>query len=221
LGSRPGEYVLLTISDTGTGIDQETLKHIFEPFFTTKEAGRGTGLGLAMVYGIVKSHNGYITCYSEPGQETTFRIYLPTIEITTAEPTLKTIEKKELPRGSETILLVDDEEALRDLGQETLQGQGFSAIPAESGERAIEIYQEKKDRIDLVILDVSMPGMGGPRCFQELKEIDPKVKVIIATGYSANGRVKEMLEAGAAGFVGKPYRLADILNKIREVLDKK
>ncbi len=219
LGSRPGEYVLLSVSDTGAGMDQETLQHIFEPFFTTKAVGQGTGLGLAMVYGIVKSHNGYITCYSEPGQGTTFKIYLPTIETLPAKPILKIIENEELPRGSETILLVDDEEALRNLGQEILQGQGFSTLPAESGERAIEIYQEKKDRIDLIILDVSMPGMGGHRCFQELKKINPQVKVIVVTGYSANGRVKEMIKSGAAGFIGKPYRLADILNKIREVLD--
>jgi len=209
----------LSVSDTGAGMDQETLQHIFEPFFTTKEIGQGTGLGLAMVYGIVKSHNGYITCYSEPGQGTTFKIYLPTIETLPAEPALKIIENEELPRGSETVLLVDDEETLRNLGQEILQGQGFSAIPAESGESAIEIYQKNKDRIDLVILDVGMPGMGGHRCFQELKKINPHVKVIVATGYSANGRVKEMIKSGAAGFIGKPYRLADILNKIREVLD--
>lgn len=220
LGLNHEKYVLLSISDTGIGMDEETQKHIFEPFFTTKGA-YGTGLGLAMVYGLVKNHKGHLTCRSNPGYGTVFTIYFPVIETLPAEPNIKMIEEKELNRGNETILLVDDEEPLRRLGHELLNRQGFNVIVAESGERAIEIYKKKKGTIDLVILDVSMPGMGGYLCFEELKRITPHVKVIIVTGYSDDGKVKEIIKSGAAGFVGKPYRLTNILNKIREILDIK
>ena len=221
LGSIPGEYVLLAVSDTGCGMNRETLKHIFEPFYTTKETGKGTGLGLAMVYGIVKSHGGYIMCYSEPGQGTTFKIYLPVLKGEGIERELEHNEVEDIRGGDETIFLVDDEEDILDIGCDILKKYGYTAISADSGERALEVYGREGDRIDLVILDLGMPGMGGHKCLQKLLEIAPEIKVIIASGYSANGRVEKTLKAGASGFIGKPYRLAEMLKKVRGVLDTK
>ncbi len=223
LGSTPGRYVMLSISDTGCGMDRETLKHIFEPFYTTKSINKGTGLGLAIVYGIVKDVKGYITCYSEPGQGTIFRLYFPALEgvIENVEQTSEHKKHKELRKlysDNETILLVDDNESVLDVACDILGQYDYTILTAESGEEAVEIYERKGDQIDLVILDIGMPGMGGHRCFKELLKINPEVKVLIATGYSANGKVKETLEAGAAGFIGKPYRLIDMVKKIREVL---
>ena len=218
LGAVPGEHVLLSFSDTGCGMDKETVEHIFEPFYTTKETGKGTGLGLAMVYGIVKSHDGYIMCYSEPGKGTTFKIYFPAIEESVVSGGLSVDREKEMQGGNETILLVDDEKAILDMGKNMLERFGYTVIKAESGEKAIEIYKAQKERIDLVILDLGMPGMGGHKCLKELLKIDSRIKVIIASGYSEIGKVKETVESGASGFIGKPYQLADMLKKVREAL---
>jgi len=218
-GVVPGEYVLLAISDTGQGMDKEVLEHIFEPFFTTKEIGKGTGLGLAMVYGIVTSHNGHIVCYSEPGRGTVFKIYFPVLEVAVGL-SVESEKEAEIRGGHETILLVDDEESLLVLGQDMLREHGYTTITAESGERAIEIYKREKDRIDLVILDIGMPGIGGYKCLQELLKINPEIKVIMASGYTDTDKVKEVLEHGAAGFIGKPYRLADMLDNLRKLLDQ-
>ena len=218
----PGEYVLLTISDTGCGMDAEALEHVFEPFYTTEKTGQRTGLGLAMVYGIVKNHNGCITCSSEPGQGTTFDLYIPVLE--GIEKVEKAEEHKGVNKvdgGNETILLVDDEVPILDTACDILSQYGYTAITAENGEEAVEIYEREGDQIDLVILDIAMPGMGGHRCLEELLRINPGIKVVITTGYSAIGGVAEMLEAGAVGFIGKPYRLVDMLKKVRDVLDKK
>ncbi|MCD6297693.1 MAG: PAS domain S-box protein, partial [Deltaproteobacteria bacterium] len=190
LGAIAGEYVLLSVSDTGYGMDKETVEHIFEPFFTTKKIGKGTGLGLAMVYGIVKNHGGYIMCYSEPGEGTTFKIYFPAIKSESVEQESGP-KTEEISGGHETVLLVDDEEGILDIGKGMLERFGYTAIIAESGEKAIEIYKAEKDRIDLVVLDLSMPGMGGHKCLSELREIDPRITVIIASGYAASGKVKE------------------------------
>jgi len=220
LGAVPGEYVLLSISDTGHGMDKETVEHIFEPFFTTKEIGKGTGLGLAMVYGIVKSHGGYIMCYSEPGEGTTFKVYLPIIRQEGVEQEKERKEEEEEIRGgSEVILLVDDEKDILKIGKEMLGRFGYKVITAQSGEEAIEIIRKMDTFPDLAILDLSMPGMGGHRCLEKLLEMDPELKIIIASGYSANGTVKKTLDSGAAGFIGKPYRLQDMLRKVRKVLD--
>ena len=221
LGSKPGEYVLLKVSDNGVGMEKELQEHIFEPFFTTKETGKGTGLGLAMVYGIVKSHGGYIMCYSESGLGTTFKIYFPVLTYESPEQRAEESRAEALPGGRETILLVDDDATIQEVGKTTLENHGYTTIMAESGERAIEIYGKKKDHIDLVILDVGMPGIGGHKCLNHLLKIDPGIKVIIATAYSPSGKVKETLESGAAGYIGKPFGLADMLKRVREVLDKK
>ena len=188
----PGDYALLAVADTGQGMDKTTLEHIFNPFFTTKEVGKGTGLGLAMVYGIVKSHHGHITCVSNPGEGTRFEIYLPALPHidTTAEVVAR---MGDLRGGSETLLLVDDEPAIRNLSEQTLRLFGYTVLLAEDGERALEIYRNGKDRIDLVVLDLIMPGTGGKQCLEKLIEINPHVKVIIATGYSDDQSLVENL----------------------------
>ena len=219
LGASPGDYVLLSISDTGHGIDKDTLEHIYEPFYTTKALGKGTGLGLAMVYGIVKNHGGYIMCYSEPGQGTIFKIYFPAVNSEVEEQREDKKEDKKIPGGNEIILLVDDEKTILEIGKNILERFGYEITTAQSGEKAVEIFERENDRIDLIILDVGMPGMGGHKCLKELLKIDSKVKVIISSGYSPNGKVKETLETGASGFIGKPYQFADMLKKVRKVLD--
>ena len=219
-GTPPGRYVKLTVSDTGFGMDRETRNKIFEPFYTTKDIGKGTGLGLASVYGIVKNHGGYINCYSEIGHGAIFRIYFPVMEEDEDEPEkFIPVEAKPTPLGDETILLVDDEDAIRDFAQQALMYYGYKVMTASTGEEALEIYSGKINEIDLVILDLGMPGMGGHKCLQEMLQINQNVKVIITSGYSINGRAKKSMEAGAAKYVGKPYQLADLLKTVREVLD--
>ena len=218
IGAVPGTYVMLTVSDTGHGMHSDIVQHIFEPFYTTKEIGRGTGLGLAMVYGIVKSHSGYITCDSDVGSGTTFKIYLPIIEESTDEDLGDELEV--IPEGgTETILLVDDESYIRDLGKKMLTRFGYTVLTAVDGESALALYREKKAHISLVILDLSMPGMGGERCLEELLRTDPGAKVIIASGYTAYEPKVKVMKTGACGFVGKPYKMKKLLEMIREVID--
>ena len=217
--ANPGSYVQLTVTDTGHGIDKMTIEHIFEPFYTTKETGKGTGLGLATVYGIVKSHKGHIVCYSEPDEGTTFKIYLPTIDST--QEARKTDEHLTAPQGgSETILLVDDEEPIRGLGTQILEEFGYTVLTAADGESALQLYSEEQEKIDLVILDLIMPGMGGKLCLLELLKINLEAKVAIASGYSPDGSTREILKNGAKGFISKPYDLRQMLKVIREVLDQ-
>ena len=218
LGARPGNYVLLTVADSGQGMDRETVQHIFEPFFTTKEIGKGTGLGLASVYGIVKSHGGYVLCESEVGQGTIFKIYLPVVREKEA-PVEKGVEETPLIGGSETILVVDDEASVRELAVQILQRYGYQVVAVDCGEAALECFQTRPRGIDLVILDLGMPGLGGFNCLRGLLRIDASVRVLIASGYSVDGSVKECLESGAAGYIGKPYRLKDLLAKVRTLLD--
>ncbi len=218
-GSTAGLHVLLTVADTGCGMDRDVLEHIFDPFFTTKDVGKGTGLGLASVYGIVKAHGGHIQCYSEPGKGTTFRIYLPAVE----QGDVAQVERMPEPSlrgGDETILVVDDEPEVRELTREALELLGYSVKMAIKGEQALDIYRERGKAIDLVLLDLNMPGMGGHKCLQELLQIDPSVKVIIASGYSANGHGKDALASGSKGFIGKPYQLKELAAMVREVLDE-
>lgn len=220
-GTTPGRYVLLTVSDNGCGMDRETLEHIFEPFYTTREISRGTGLGLAIVYGVIKDCRGYITCSSEPDQGTVFSVYFPALEGTEKREDRPVEQKREgaAVRGcNETILVVDDERPILDIACDILGQHGYATLTAESGEDALRIYEREGDRIDLVILDIGMPGMGGYECFKELMRVDPAIRVIITTGYYASKRVGEMLEAGAAGFISKPYRLIDMVKKVKDIL---
>ncbi|MBI4964937.1 MAG: PAS domain S-box protein [Desulfomonile tiedjei] len=213
----PGQYVLLKITDTGKGMDRTTVSRIFEPFFTTKGVSGGTGLGLAVVYGIVKQHGGRIACYSEPGEGTAFRIYLPALE----GPLLseETSQRSMPAGGTETILMVDDEDLVRELGARILTKAGYTVLTAGNGKDALEVYQKEQNRIALVVLDLIMPEMGGRQCLEEILRLNPAGKVLIASGYSANGRTKETMEIGAAGFVAKPYDVRQLLEMVRNVLD--
>jgi two-component system cell cycle sensor histidine kinase/response regulator CckA len=219
MGAKSGEYAQIVISDTGWGMDPEILEHIFEPFYTTKKGGQGTGLGLAMVYGIVKSHGGYITCHSELNVGTTFMIYLPVIAAASAPAERNEAETiAQLPRGQGTILLVDDEETLRQVGQEFLEIQGYTVITAATGEEALNLYTKRRDLVDLVILDLVMPGMGGRACLKKILEINPRQKIIVVSGFSADAQAREVMEDGALGFLSKPYDLSRLLETINQAL---
>ena len=213
-----GEYVTLTVSDTGTGMDQETLSHIYEPFFTTKPAKKGTGLGLSMVYGIVKNHEGVITCYSTPGTGTIFRLYFPVASEKEFEPHPKVPETMPEP-GNEVILVVDDEDFILDIACEILEHFGYQTIRALSGEDALEKLSEAKFPIELVLLDLNMPGMGGYKCLLQIREMKDAPQVIIASGYAADGNTRAMLDSGASAFLQKPYQLVELAKTIRSCLD--
>ncbi len=215
----PGDYIKITVTDTGMGIDQETQERIFEPFFTTKEMGRGTGLGLASVYGIIKNHEGCINVYSEIGQGTTFTIYLPASrKAVRQEPRAAT---PIVVTGTGTILLIDDEKMIIAVGQELLEELGYDVLTAQSGREAIEIYRQHADRIDLVIMDMIMPGLGGGETFDRLKEINSDVKVLLSSGYSINGQASKILERGCDGFLQKPFNINQLSEKIQGIITKK
>ena len=212
---KPGQYILLNIIDNGTGMDEKTAERIFEPFFTTKEMGRGTGLGLASVYGIIKGHGGYIDVDSKKEQGTNFSIYLPASD----EPIHQTMEISErILAGNETILLVDDEEMVIDVSVELLNKLGYTVLEAMNGYEAIEVYKEKKDKIDLVILDMIMPHIGGGETYDTIKKIDSGVKVLLSSGYSLSGQASEILDRGCNGFIQKPFNMRTLSQKIRKVL---
>jgi CheY-like chemotaxis protein len=215
--AKPGKYVKITVQDTGVGMDERTRLRIFEPFFTTKEMGRGTGLGLASVYGIIKGHNGIITVESELGNGSTFSIYLPATDKLVIKEN-KTSE--ELYLGKETILLVDDEEVITDVSREILETLGYSVLIAGSGKEAIEIYEKKKDQIDLVILDMIMPQMSGGETFDILKAMNSDIKVILSSGYSLKGQAAKIIERGCQAFLQKPFSIKDLSKKVRSVLDR-
>ena len=219
LGMDPGPHVLLEVSDTGPGIAKENIQQIFEPFFTTKEKGQGTGLGLSMVYGIVKGHGGEIICQSEPGQGAIFHIYIPGYKEKIRVLRGGRENENGLPGGRELILLVDDEESILEIGRELLTRVGYRVMEARSGEEALELLSQNDEKVDLVILDLSMPGMGGHQALLRLRESKPDAKVIIASGFSAKIQIKDSIQAGASGFIAKPYRLSDMLKEIRTVLD--
>ena len=212
----PGRYVKISVSDTGVGIDKETQERIFEPFFTTKEMGRGTGLGLASVYGIIKSHGGYINVYSERERGTVFTIYLPATEKEIARET--DAAPTPIVKGSGTILLIDDEKMILDVGIELLEELGYSVISAMSGSEAIEIFQKDQNKIDLIIMDMIMPGMGGGETFDRLKEIDAEVKVLLSSGYSINGQATKILRRGCDGFIQKPFNMNQLAEKVQGIL---
>ena len=213
-----GGYAVITVADNGQGISQEELERIFDPFFTTKEVDKGTGLGLSTVFGIVRSHNGHITCETEPGKGTTFQIYLP---INDAEPDVsdEEVPAEKIKGGQETILLVDDEEQILEIGAQQLSGSGYNVLTAHNGEEALEVFKAKRDEIAVVILDLSMPVMGGHKCLQELLLLSPEIKVIISTGYSLAGDIGEAMSSGAAALLSKPFSKHEMLKTVRMVLD--
>ncbi len=217
-GLKEGKYVMLIISDTGCGINKETIERIFDPFFTTKKLGDGTGLGLSVIYGIIENHDGYIFCNSKVGTGTTFRIYFPAIEDDLTESTPDKDIVEPLLKSTETVLIVDDEEGIIKLTGSILERLGYKIITASSGESAIDIYTDQQNKIDLILLDLGMPGMGGKKCLKKLVEFDPDVKVVIASGYSEEGLIKENIISGAKGYVVKPFLKSELSKVIRNVL---
>ena len=215
--AKPGRYVKISITDTGIGMDAATRQRVFEPFFTTKGRGRGTGLGLASAYGIIRNHGGFITLYSERGQGTTFNLYLP---VSASGAVVDAALERKVIKGTETILIVDDEDIVLDVGVEVLKTLGYRVLAARSGPEAIEIYRQRAGEIDMVILDMIMPEMGGGRVFDAMKGINPSVKVLLASGYSLNGQASNILSRGCRGFIQKPFSIIDLSRKIREVLGK-
>ncbi len=219
-GLRPGEHVVLWVTDTGHGMEEDVLDHIFEPFYTTKGVGEGTGLGLSTVYGIVKSHHGHVVCESEPGRGSTFKVYFPTLGKAGQELCEEKGEDSVVMRGTETILLADDEAGVREYCKELLSGYGYTVLTERSGEGALDVFLREKGRIDLVILNVIMAGMGGKRCLDEILKLDPQAKVLMMTGYAFNDRIREALEAGARGVLNKPFRAQDMAKMVRRILDE-
>jgi len=218
-GTDRKESVLLNIADTGHGIEKQVQDRMYEPFFTTKAPGLGTGLGLSMVYGIIKNHHGHIECESEPGAGTCFSIYFP---VSKSENMLKdeiATKKEKIATGNETILLIEDDESILDAVKRMLQHFGYTVTTATNGEKAIEIYLADQERIDLVILALNMPGMGGRKCLARLLEIKPELKTIVTSGYTSATNFKTVYDGGNAVFVKKPYQIEDLLRIIREVLD--
>jgi CheY-like chemotaxis protein len=213
---KPGKYVKISVTDTGTGMDEKTKDRIFDPFFTTKGMGRGTGLGLATVYGIIKGHKGMINVDSEPGHGTTFNIYLPASE---REVVGEKTATRTIARGTETILLVDDEKMVLEVSREILEFLGYRVYAAGSGQEALAVYMEKRNEIDLVILDMIMPGISGGETFDRLRGINSGIKVLLSSGYSIEGQAQEILDRGCNGFLQKPFQLEKLSRKVREMLD--
>lgn len=212
---KPGKYVLLTVTDTGIGMDKETMERVFDPFFTTKEMGRGTGLGLASSYGIIKGHGGYIDVESEKDYGTTFKIYLPASE-KEVQKVVTTVE--EIIEGSGTALLVEDEDFILELGQDLLEAIGYRVLIARDGKEAVEVYEKNLDDIDIVVLDMVMPNMGGGEAYDRMRKINPDIKVLLSSGYSIDGEATEILERGCNAFIQKPFNMKDLSQAIRKIL---
>ncbi len=211
----PGNYVKVSVIDSGIGISKEAKNHIFEPFYTTKSSQKGTGLGLSMVYGIIQNHNGFIYCDSEPELGSAFIFYLPI-----SENEIKEIKVKEstLVKGDATILLVDDEQYVRVLCETMLKKLGYNIILAQHGKEAVKLYKKNKKNINLVLLDMIMPGLDGSETFNELKKIDPDIKVVLSSGYTKEGHIENVLKNGALGFIQKPFKIKDLSNILANVL---
>jgi CheY-like chemotaxis protein len=216
---RPGHYVRLAVTDNGIGMDEQTKQRIFEPFFTTKEKGRGTGLGLATVYGIVKQSGGYVWVYGEPGHGTTFKIYLPrAVEAATGPRPMLT--RKTSPTGSETILLVEDERSVRLLARKILERAGYAVVDAESPRQAEELFQREAGRIHLLVTDLIMPGSSGPAMFARLSRERPDLKVLYISGYTDDAFVHQAGLPADVPFLQKPFTADGLLCKVREVIDR-
>ncbi len=213
---KAGKYIKITIADTGVGMDEDIQQRIFDPFFTTKEMGRGTGLGLASVYGIVKNHEGFIKVFSKKGQGTKFKVYFPAS--VKAVPDQKKVNEK-FVQGRETVLLVDDEEMIIDVGERMLKKLGYRVFTARDGQEAIEIFKQHQAKIDLIILDMIMPQMGGGETFDRIKKIQAGAKVLLSSGFSINGQASEILNRGCNGFIQKPFNLQNLSQNLRAILE--
>jgi len=213
----PGRFIKITVTDTGTGMDESVMKRIFEPFFTTKEAGKGTGLGLASAYGIIRNHGGFIQVESEKGFGTTFMIYIPASDSGASE---KIEPKKEIKKGNETVLLIDDEEMILDVTSEMMEELGYSVLTASGGINGLHVYENNRDNIDLVILDMIMPNFTGSELFEAIMQINPSAKILLSSGYSIDSHARNLINKGCRGFIQKPFVISELSAKIREVLDK-
>ncbi|MDY6986463.1 MAG: response regulator [Thermodesulfobacteriota bacterium] len=215
--AKPGEYALLSFRDTGVGMDSKTMEHIFEPFFTSRGFGKGTGLGLASVYGIIKAHGGYIDVYSEEGCGATFEIYMPAVE---REVPKEMGAQTELLKGNQTVLLVDDEAMVASVANRMLKKLGYEVVTASSGKEALESFEPRHENIDIVILDMIMPDMNGGEVYDKIKEINPQARVLLSSGYSIDSQAADILKRGCDGFIQKPFGLRELSGRIREVLEK-
>ncbi|MDD3845676.1 MAG: PAS domain-containing protein [Syntrophorhabdaceae bacterium] len=216
-GIPPGEYVRVSIADTGMGMEEETMKRVFDPFFTTKEMGRGTGLGLAMVYGIMKGHKGLVDVRSKPGQGTTFTLYFPT----SGKKVLR--GKRAMPKavgGSETILLVDDEQTVLVVTKRMLESLGYTVHAMDSGSDAVSFFKDRMNGIDLIMVDMIMPKLSGSQTFDRIRSLDPSAKVLLSSGYSMDNEARLIMGKGCTGFIQKPYNIAVLSRKVREVLER-
>jgi len=212
-----GPYVKVTVTDTGVGMDDDVQRRIFEPFFTTKIEGKGTGMGLPSVYGTVRNHHGAITFESRLGKGTTFTVLLP-LAPGAGETGPAAAAAHRTVRGSATVLVVDDEETFRDMAVATLTSLGYKAITCQDGVAAVEYFRHAAASVDLVVLDMVMPGMDGKTAFARLREIRPDIPVLLCSGYSVDGRAEELLQQGAAGFIEKPFRKAELTQRLSEIL---
>jgi CheY-like chemotaxis protein len=214
------EYVMLTVADTGTGMDKETRTHIFEPFYSTKEVGKGTGLGLSVVFGIMQSHKGFIDVESESGRGTTFYLYFPMLESMEIEQ-VKARVQKEIPGGNETLLVVEDEEMLRELLRIALQTAGYTVLTAVDGQEAIDLFDQHWGDIQLVLSDVGLPKLSGYDVFRKMKRTKPNLRFILASGFMEPTMKYEIFKEGVKDFVQKPYSVYEVLQAVRTILDRK
>jgi two-component system cell cycle sensor histidine kinase/response regulator CckA len=216
--AKPGPYAMLAVTDSGIGMDAATLDRIFEPFFTTKETGKGTGLGLATVYGIVRQHGGFIQVYSELSIGTTFRVYLP-LAVGSGKVLLQTEDPEPVRGGSELILVAEDHEGLRELACESLGALGYSILTARDGEEAISEFGKHRDQIDLLLFDVVLPKINGPKAYAQISKWKPGVPVIFVTGYSADIALLQEAQQQGLTVLQKPYDPRDLARRIRDTLD--
>jgi two-component system, cell cycle sensor histidine kinase and response regulator CckA len=218
--ARPGRYSMLSVTDSGIGMDSATLDRVFEPFFTTKDQGKGTGLGLAMVYGIVRQHGGFVYVYSEPGVGSTFRVYFPVCLEGVKSPE-RAPDTRPVTGGTETILVAEDHEGLREIARETLVNLGYRVILTADGEEAVREFLNPRNHIDLLLMDVVLPKLGGPQAYARICETRPDIPAIFATGYSADIELLRQARRQGLPMLQKPYSPRDLARKVRETLDQR
>jgi two-component system, cell cycle sensor histidine kinase and response regulator CckA len=211
----PGKYVKISVTDTGIGMNEATQQRIFDPFFTTKDIGKGTGLGLACVYGIIKNHEGFITVDSKENEGSTFSIYLPASE----KKIINGLELVKNNKNSPTVLLIDDEHMIVEVGREILGILGYNVLTAGSGEKGIEVYRQNKEQIQIIILDMVMPSMGGAETYYRIKEINPDIRFLLSSGYSVDKEASKILDGGRNGFIQKPFTIDQLSEKIEKIFD--